>query len=131
MNEVVVDDNAHTPPAPPTPVLKWIRDRIHRDDTTYRLSIHGTEYIRSTRKPLPPKLPRKPRVKKPRVYKPVTMTPEELLKRKVYMVKYRLKRKAEMRRLEAEVLRLKEGSEQRTKDTGTATAAVTVTEGDV
>ena len=125
MNEVV-DDTA------PKPVLKWIHDPLREDDNTYRASIDGTEYIRSTRKPPQPKV-RKLRVKKPRVYKPVTMTPEDLLKRKVYMVKYRLKRKAELRRLEAEVMRLKEGSEQRTTGTGIATAtAVTVTtEGDL
>ena len=91
---------------PPTPVLTWVHDPIHKTDATYRVSIDGSEYIRSTRKPRKHKPPRPPRVKKPRVYKPVTLTPEERLKRKAYMLGYRRKKKAEVRRLQAEVERL-------------------------
>ena len=120
-----------TTPLAATPVIKWIKDPLKKNDAKYRISIDGTEYIRSTRKKRPTKPFKKPRAKKPRAYKHVFLTPEERVKRKEYMYKYRLKRKQEVRQLEAEVIRLNlnQSSEQSTA-TATTTTTVTVT-GDV
>jgi len=73
------------------PVVTWLPDRRKADDPHYRCTIDGKEYIKSLRKP------RKPRVKRPR--KPIVFTPEERIRRQVYMRSYRKKRTAEMARL--------------------------------
>jgi hypothetical protein len=101
---------ATTPAKPTTPVFTWMADHIHKHDSRYRVMIDSVEYIRSTRRFRPAKLMKKLRDKKPRVYKKVILSPEEKLKRKMYMLEYRIIKKAEVKRLQQEIDRLQSPS---------------------
>jgi hypothetical protein len=106
--DLAVDVEATTTTEPTMPMISWVVDHLHRDDSKYRVLIGSFEYIKSTRKKIRPAIsvqkPRKPR--KPRVYKKVILSPTERLMRKEYMYKYRIGKKMEMTRLQDEIDRL-------------------------
>jgi hypothetical protein len=107
-----------------TPVFTWMADHIHKHDSKYRIAIDNVEYIRSTRRFRPAKLMKILRDKKPRVYKKVILSDAEKLKRKEYMLEYRIIKKAEVKRLQEEIYRLQSPTDDATStDVSTTTTA--------